>query len=229
MNAIITGATQGIGKAIALKLAQHGYNLGVCARNENDLQQLKTELQLYGNQVFTMVADCSKKEDVLAFAAKATAQFPKIDVLINNVGIYIPANFLDETDEIFEYQMQVNLYATYYLSKHFGKIMRIQQAGHIFNMCSVASIETLANSSSYGVTKAAMLSLNHVLRKELAPYNVKVTSVLPGATLTTSWKGTEIPSEKFVQPSDIADLLYAALNLSSAANVDELIVRPINF
>lgn len=229
MNAIITGATKGIGKAIALKLAQNGYSLAVCARNKADLESLTLELEVYGNQVFAVVADCGCKAEVLDFASKAKQIFSKVDVLVNNVGVFIPGNLLDEEDEVFEQQINVNLNSTYYLSKYFGKIMRLQQSGHIFNICSIASIETLENAGSYGVTKAAMLSLNHVLRKELTPYNVKVTAILPGATHTASWKGTTIPSENFVQPGDIADLLYAALNLSSAANVDELIVKPTNF
>lgn len=229
MNAIITGATKGIGRAIALKLAKNGYNLAICARKKADLESLKLELEVYGNQVFTLVVDCGRKEEVLAFAEKSKIAFTKIDVLVNNVGVFMPVSLLDEEDEIFEQHLNVNLSATYYLSKFFGKVMRLQQSGHIFNICSIASTQAIENAGSYSVTKAAMLSLNHVLRKELAPYNVKVTAILPGATRTESWKGTTIPSEKFVQSDDIADLLYAALNLSSAANVDELIVKPIIF
>jgi 3-oxoacyl-[acyl-carrier protein] reductase len=107
--------------------------------------------------------------------------------------------------------------------------MREQQHGHIFNICSVASLQAVDNAGSYSVTKAALLSLNNVLRKELAQYNVKVTAVLPGSTLTASWEGTQISQEKFVQPYDIADSLYTILNLSSGANVDELILTPLKF
>lgn len=229
MNAVITGATKGIGKAIAKKLAQSGYNLAICARTETDLNDLRNELKTLNVSVFTMVADCSSKKDVLSFCEFAKSSLNQIDVLVNNAGVFLPGNLLDETDETFELQQNLNTNSTYYFSKFFGKIMRSQASGHIFNICSVASKETIDNAGSYSVTKTAMLSLNNVLRKELAQYNVKVTAILPGSTLTASWEGTTISPEKFVQPEDIANSLYSILNLSSGVNVDELILKPLNF
>lgn len=229
MNAIITGATKGIGKAIAVNLAKNGYNLALCARNESDLKLLQQELSIYNTTVFTMVTDCCNKNEVLAFAEAAKLVLPKIDVLVNNVGVFIPGALLDENDESFEQQLQLNLNSAYYLAKYFGKIMRKQQSGHIFNICSTASIEIIENAGSYCVTKAAMLSLNNVLRKELAQHHVKVTAILPGATLTNSWSGTSIPPENFLKPEDIASTLYNILKLGKAANVEELIIKPINF
>lgn len=229
MNAVITGATKGIGKAIALKLAEKGYNLAICARTEADLITLKEELENYGVQIYTMVADCSIKEDVLAFCSFAHNSLVNIDVLVNNAGTFLPGNLLDEADETFELQQHLNINSAYYLGKYVGKIMRKQTKGHIFNICSVASIMVIENAGSYSVTKAAMLSLNNVLRAELAPYNVKVTAILPGSTLTASWDGTNLPPTQFVQPEDVANSLSAILDLSNGANVDELIIKPLNF
>jgi len=229
MNAIITGATKGIGKAIAVKLAQSGYNLAICARTEADLKVLKKELASTNVKIFTMAADCSRKADVMAFCEFAKTCLNTIDVLVNNAGTFLPGTLLDESDHVFELQQNLNTNSTYYFSKYFGKIMRNQQLGHIFNICSIASKETVENAGSYCVTKAAMLSLNNVLRKELAQYNVKVTAILPGSTLTASWEGTTINPDKFVQPEDIANTLYSILNLSSGVNVDEIILKPLNF
>lgn len=229
MNAVITGATKGIGKAIAIKLANQGYNLAICARTAQDLNSLQQELQHTKVSIFTMVVDCSRKDEVLAFCVFAEQSLNKVDVLVNNVGTFLPGSLLDEADEVFEQQQRINVNAGYYLAKYFGKIMRTQLFGHIFNICSVASIETIENAGSYSVTKAAMLSLNNVLRKELAQYNVKVTAILPGATLTASWEGTNLPLSQFVQPEDIANSLYSILNLSTGVNVDELILKPLNF
>ncbi|TKC08120.1 SDR family oxidoreductase [Pedobacter polaris] len=229
MNAIITGATKGIGKAIALKLAIKGYNLAVCARTETDLQLLKDELAQYNVKVIALKADMGNKDEIYNFCNEVKSSFNNVDVLINNAGVFMPGSILDEEDKNFEYQGMVNVNATYYLSKYFGKMMRSQRNGHIFNICSVASLETIENASSYCVTKTAMLSLNNVLRKELAQYNVKVTAILPGSTLTASWEGTEINPDKFVQPEDIANSLYSILTLSSGVNVDEIILKPLNF
>ncbi len=229
MNAVITGATKGIGRAIALKLASHGYNLAICARNEQELLALKKELEHSNVKVLTKVTDCSEKAEVLAFCEFVATAFGQVELLINNVGTFVPGSLLDEPDEAFEQQQRLNVNAAYYFSKFFGKMMRAQKAGHIFNICSVASVETIADAGSYTVTKTAMYSLNNVLRKELAQYNVKVTAILPGSTLTASWDGTTLPPEQFVQPEDIANSLYTILTLSKGVNVEELILKPLNF
>ncbi|MEH3112969.1 SDR family NAD(P)-dependent oxidoreductase [Pedobacter terrae] len=229
MKAVITGATKGIGKAIAIKFAQNGYDLILVARGLDDLNKLKEELTPYGNAVFIYAADFSIKEEVYAFLSSTTINLDHVDVLINNVGIFLPGSMLDEDDEIFEKQQYLNTNATYYLSKFFGKKMRSVKWGHIFNICSAASNVPAKNAGSYSVTKAAMLSLNHVLRQELAPHHVKVTAFLPGATKTSSWEGTTIPDEKFVQPEDIAETLFTILNLSKGVNVDEVLITPLDF
>jgi len=229
MNAVITGASKGIGKAIALKLAQQGYNLAICARNEAELHEFATELQVFNVSILVLVVDCSEKEQVISFFNQVQLEMGNVDVLVNNVGVFLPGNLLDEPDEIFEKQQQLNLNSAYYLSKNFGKMMREAKSGHIFNICSIASLQVIENAGSYTVTKTAMLSLNNVLRKALAEFNVKVTAILPGSTLTDSWKGTTIPKETFVQPEDIANSLYSILGLSSGVNVDEIVLTPLKF
>jgi 3-oxoacyl-[acyl-carrier protein] reductase len=229
MNAVITGATKGIGRAIALKLAQNGYNLAICARNKTELQAFNLELQQMGIKVIAVVTDCSDKRQVVEFFNQVKTGMQKVDVLVNNAGVFLPGNILDEADEAFEQQQLLNINAAYYLGKYFGKMMRDVKSGHIFNICSIASKHVVENAGSYTVTKAAMLSLNYVLRKELAAYNVKVTAILPGSTLTASWVGTNIPADKFVQPEDIANSVYSILSLSNGVNVDELVLTPLKF
>jgi len=229
MKAIITGATKGIGKAIAIALAKSGYDIIACARNAAELESFEREIKGFGVDVLAIKADCSKKEEVLAFLAKATVFAPKVDVLVNNVGVFNPGSLLDEADEVFELQQQTNVNAAYYLSKNIGKMMREQGFGHIFNICSVASKMPVENAGSYSVTKAAMLSLNYVLRRELAPHQVKVTAIIPGSTYTASWEGTSLDQAKFVQPEDVAKAVITILDLSDGANVDELTITPSNF
>lgn len=229
MKAIITGVTKGIGKAVAIALAKNGYDIIGCARNTADLAVFETEIKSYGVEVLAIKADCSKKEEVLAFVEKALVFAPKVDVLVNNVGVFFPGSLLDETDDVFEMQQEINVNAPYYISKKIGQLMRTQGFGHIFNICSVASKAPVENAGSYSVTKAAMLSLNHVLRSELAPHNVKVTAIIPGSTYTASWEGTTIDQAKFVQPEDVAKSVVAVLSLSDGVNVDEIVLKPLNF
>jgi 3-oxoacyl-[acyl-carrier protein] reductase len=229
MNAIVTAATKGMGRAIALKLAAHGYNLSICARNQKELDAFQKELQSQGVNVISFKADLSIKPEVYNFCEYTAKHMDKIDVLVNNAGTFFTGEVLDETDDQFETLLNLNLAASYYCTKFVGKMMREQRSGHIFNICSVASKKIAENAGTYSVTKAAMYSLNNVFREELSKYNVKVTAVLPGSTLTASWEGTDIPAERFVQPEDVAETIYNVLQLSSGANVDEVTISPVHF
>lgn len=228
MKALITGATRGIGKAIAMTLAASGYDIATCARNATELETLRKELIDYNVNVIAVIADGTKKEEVYTFCNTVQDTWGHIDVLVNNAGMFLMGSIFDEPDEQFEKQLALNLTANYYLSKFFGKIMRTRKAGHIFNICSVAGLSPAQNAGSYSVTKSALLSLNSVIRQELAPFHVKVTAILPGATLTSSWDDdNEHPASGFIKPQDIADVILSALSLSEHANVDEIIIRPI--
>jgi 3-oxoacyl-[acyl-carrier protein] reductase len=229
MNALVTGATKGIGRAIALKLAKEGYDLSICARNEKELIDFARELENSGIRVVYLTTDCANKVAVKRFCEYTARELGDIDVLVNNVGTFLPGLLLDEEEANFDIQLQLNLYAPYILSRFFGKRMRDRGFGHIFNICSVASKEIVKNAGSYSVTKAALFSLNNVLRQELTPYNVKVTAVLPGSTYTASWEGTVLPKEQFVQPEDIANTISTILKLSVGVNVDEVILKPQDF
>lgn len=228
MNAIVTGGTKGMGKAIALKLARAGYNLAVCSRLQSEIDDFCSELTgKYPINAVGLQTDCADKEQVQNFANFVQQHFVNVDVLVNNAGLYIPASILDESDDNLYQQLQVNLHSAYLLSKFFGKKMRELKSGYIFNICSVASIKPVVAAGSYSVTKAALLSLTKVLRQELMVHNVKVTAILPGSTLTDSWGETTIPSEQFVSVDDIADAVLMCLNSSRGANVEELVITPI--
>lgn len=229
MRAIVTGGTKGIGKAIACKLAAEGYDLAVCARSYSALEALKTEFQHYGIEVLIFVADCSVKQEVLDFCSYIQERWSKIDVLVNNVGMFSPNSFLEEEDKDFESMLNINLLSTYYLSKRIGNQMKNQGFGHIFNIVSVNALTNQQQGRSYGVTKSAMLSLNNVTREQLTPFKVKVTAIIPGETLTNSWEGTTIPEDQFVKPEEIAEILVSVLKLGTNTQVDEIVLKPLNF
>ena len=229
MNAIVTGATKGIGLSIVKHLAANNYNLALCARHFGDLENLKKELTAsYPDITVTIIAaDFSKQKDVQAFADSANESFPFIDVLINNAGIFIPSKLMDENDDDLQRQMQINVFSPHYLSKYFGRKMQQAGKGHIVNICSISSVKPTLAAGSYTISKMALLGLTKILREELMPQGVKVTAVLPGSTLTSSWEGTTIPAGRFIDPDDIARSVIACLNMSAGANVDEIIIRPL--
>lgn len=229
MNAIITGATKGIGRAIVMELAANNYNIIFCARDEKEVQILQNELtSKYSHlQFFGMRADMEESSDVRDFAEFAIGSVGHVDILINNAGLYIPSGIIEEDTECLQRQMQVNVFAPHYLSKFFASRMIEAGKGHIVNICSIASLEPVVRAGSYSISKTALLGLNKALREELRLAGIKVTAVLPGATLTDSWTGTELPKDWFILPEDVAKSIINCLQMSSGANIDEIIIRPL--
>ena len=229
MNAIITGATKGIGRALVMHLAANNYNLALCARNANEIENLIAELKtLYPEQrFFGEATDLEKRSEVEAFAESALGKLITVDLLINNAGLFLPSGLMDEAPDALERQMKVNVHTPHFLCKFFAKEMIHQKKGHIVNICSIASLNLLTGSASYSISKAALLSLTRLLREELMPSGIRVTAVLPGATLTDSWAGTTLPSDRFVLPEDVAKAIFNAILMSEGANVDEIIIRPL--
>jgi len=227
-NALITGATKGMGRSIAIAFAQQGINLAVCSRNLTDLQAFKAELHQINPEVavFTAVADGSNKAQLLQFAAEAEKELGAISIIVNNLGMYTFSSILDDADDAFEKTINTNLAPAYHLYRYFGKKMMAAKHGHIFNICSVAALNPIAEAGAYSVTKTALLGLNKVMRLEMQAHNVKVTAIIPGSTLTDSWKGTTVDKDTMVSPEDIASAIVNIYKMSPGANVDEMIIKP---
>ncbi len=228
MNAIITGASQGIGKAIAEKLAENGCHLALCSRSIEKLAALKMELsQAYPNiNIYVESVDVSNKAAVIKFASNALKEFKNIDFLINNAGTFIPGSICNEEDGNMEKMIETNLYSAYHLSKAIVPSMIKQKKGHIFNMCSIASQMAYDNGGSYSISKFALLGFSKCLREEMKPHNVKVTHLMPGATRTPSWDGVDLPDERFIPAKDIAEIVWSTYTLSQSTNIEDIVVRP---
>lgn len=224
---LVTGGTKGIGRAIIERFAKEGFDIFTCARSERDLVSLKAHLEENhpGIQVSAIVADLSKKEEVQRFS-NAVKEIGIPDVLVNNTGIFLPGAVHNEPEGNFELMMNTNLFSAYYLTRAFVKEMIKRKSGHIFSMGSIAGLTAYPNGGSYAVTKWAMLGMTKCLREELKPHQVKVTSILPGATLTDSWAGVDLPMERFVRAQDVAESVWGAYNLSPQTVVEEIIIRP---
>jgi len=228
-NALITAATKGIGRSIAIALAKEGINLAICSRHDADLAAFRSELVAINPdiQIFTAAADCSIKQDLLQFAGAAEQRLGFISIIVNCVGMFEQSSILDDAEDTFEKHINTNLAPAYHLYRYFGKTMMATGQGHIFNICSVVSLNPDAAAGSYSVTKYALLGLNKVMQQEMQPYGVKVTAVIPGSTFTESWKDAEVDKDKMVLPEDIASAIVNIYKMSPGANVDELIIKPV--
>lgn len=225
---VVSGGTKGIGRAIIEKFCSHGFEAVTCSRNKTDLQQLKEEMETTypGTNIEVYQADLSNKEEVAAFAdfIKKSGKVP--DVLVNNTGVFIPGQVHTENDGVLEQMIETNLYSAYRLSRALVGDMISKKEGHIFNMCSIASITAYNNGGSYSISKFAMLGMSKALREELKDKGIRVTAVMPGATLTASWEGVDIPAERFMKSQDVAEACWAAWNMSKYSVVEEIVIRP---
>jgi short-subunit dehydrogenase len=228
MNIVITGGSKGMGKALATKYAIAGNKVFICARNENDLSNTASEINKKNSyaHVQYFAADISLKASAEEFAGWLETQNIIPDILINNAGQFIPGSIYNESDGLLEKMIAANLYSAYNLTRALLPSMMKKKSGHIFNMCSIASLSAYNNGGSYSISKYALMGFSKNLREELKPHNIKVTTVYPGAVYTASWEGSGIEPERIMEVSDVTEMIYAASLLSPQACVEDIIIRP---
>lgn len=228
-NIIVSGASRGIGRAIALKFAEQGFAVAVTARNKVQLEDLGEEVNKVAPGLPHLFVSCdmSDKEQVMAFAEGVLKQWHGVEILVNNAGTFLPGQILDEPEDTLEKLIKTNLFSAYHLSRAVIPGMVRLRHGHVFNMCSVASLFAYPNGGSYSISKFALLGLSKTLREELKPYHIKVTSLMPGATLTDSWAGVQLSESRFMKPEDIAQLIFDIYHLSPNTVIEEVLLRPV--
>jgi len=228
MNCIITGASRGLGKAMAERFAAAGYDLYLTSRDGAKLAAAAAELsaRYSASTVHSYPADMGEKSQVEAFAHWIAESGASADVLINNAGQFIPGSVHDEPEGALETLMAVNLYSAYHLTRRLLPAMIARRSGHIFNICSVASIKAYPNGGAYSITKHALAGFSANLREEMKPYGIKVTTVYPGAAYTDSWAASGIDPQRFMTAADVAEMVFSASRLSPQATVEEILMRP---
>lgn len=226
--AVITGGTKGIGRATVEKFAAADFDIVTCARNQDQLDNLVFELKnKYPNvRIYAEKADLAQKDEVLAFAEVIKELNQPIDMLLNNTGVFFPGSIHSEEEGNLEMMIETNLYSAYYLTRALIGDMMKRKSGHIFTTGSIAGIQAYPNGGSYGISKFALLGFTKALREEMKPHGIRVTSILAGATYTSSWEGVDLPLDRFMKAEDIADAIFSAHALSPNTVVEEIILRP---
>jgi len=227
MTVFITGASRGIGYAIAAEFAAQGHNLLLTSRNDLALYKAMESLQTNypGCSVRAKAFDLSVKEGAQAAASWCLEQAVP-DILVNNAGLFEPGSVHNEPDGILEHQLATNLFSAYHLTRAVVPAMMKRKSGHIFNMCSIAALDAYPNGGAYSVSKFALYGFSKNLREEMKPHGIRVTAVHPGAVLTDSWAGYDNSSKRIMEAADIAKLVYSASQLSAQACVEDILVRP---
>lgn len=231
MNIFISGAGSGIGEAMAWAFAKDAHKLILHAKSESGLPRVaEAILAKYPKvQVHCLYADLSTKEKRQTLLAELKSLLDDgLHILLNNAGVFLSCSCeAQDSPELLEYSWQINVASVLEVTRELLPLMRKTGAGHIFNMCSIASLRAYPQGLVYGISKYALKGFSDNLREELRAERIKVTTILPGATWSKSWTGMESLKSEMMQAEDLAKMAYMASKLSAQAVVEEIIMRPL--
>jgi len=224
---VITGASQGIGRALAEAFSKEQKSqIVLVSRNKEKLDEVASLCSKNGAETLVLPCDVTQMSDVAVMGEEVKSKWGVPDVLINNAGLFQPGSLLDMEATSFQQQVDVNLSSAFFVTKAFLADMVEQGRGSIFYMASVASIRAYAGGAAYCAAKHGLLGLARCVREETKKHGIRVTALLPGATFTPSWEGVDLPEERFMPASDIAQAVLDIHNMTNRTVVEEIILRP---
>jgi 3-oxoacyl-[acyl-carrier protein] reductase len=230
-TALVTGATEGIGRATAFALGRAGYRVGVCARTEPNVRQLLAELRSEGIEAAGAPADVGLPDQAAAMVEAVTRSIGEIGVLVNNAGVLIARPFEELTLEDWDVTMSTNVRSLYLVTRAVLPPMRSRKQGSIVNVASLAGRNGFAGGTAYTASKHAVLGFSRSLMLEVRKDNIRVIAICPGSVDTSLLRDQPMlksePS-RILQPEDVAASILHALTLSERALVSELDIRPTN-
>ena len=215
--ALVTGAGKGIGRAIAIALAQEGVSIGLIARTEKDLQNVAAEVAALGVKTSIAIADVSDINSVNAAVESIQKNLGNIDILINNAGTAAFGKFLELSPAAWENQVKVNLFGVYYVTRAVLPQMIEKQSGDIINISSTAGLKGNAITSAYSASKFAVMGLTESLMMEVRKHNIRVSALTPSTIVTDLAKSANLINnneDKMIHPEDFAELIVAHLKLN---------------
>ena len=235
---LITGATSGIGEACAIAFAEQGYKLILTGRRSDRLDKLSSKISdQYNTSCLTLNFDVRSKEEVEKQLSTIDESWRNIDVLINNAGLSLGLNPIQEGSlSDWDTMIDTNIKGLLYITKIVSNWMVSRKKGHIVNLGSIAGKETYANGNVYCATKHAVDSLNKAMRIDLLPYGIKVTAIHPGAVDTefseVRFKGDLDRASKVYEgfeplhAQDIAETIWFIVSRPAHVNINDLVIMP---
>jgi hypothetical protein len=215
-SVIITGGSSGIGRAFALKCARDGAKVLIAARRENKLQKVVAEIENLGGKGYYKSTDVTKPDQVKELFKHAVETFGCVDVVFNNAGLGFVKRIYELSDDEIAKMVNVNVLGMSYVAKYAAQVMKEQKRGHLINTSSLAGLITLPQWSVYVATKWAVTGLTDSIRQELKPFNVKVSSLHPGAVDTEFFSSDKAnidlsELEQAIKPGEVAEAVYEAI------------------
>jgi 3-oxoacyl-[acyl-carrier protein] reductase len=230
-TAIVTGATEGIGRATAFALGRAGYKIGALARTEAKIRELVALLKKEGIEAAGASADVGRPDQVTPAMDQLTRTLGDPDVLVNNAGVLIAKPFQELTLEDWDTTMSTNVRSLYLVSRAVVPAMRRRRSGTIVNVASLAGRNGFAGGTAYTASKHAVLGFSRSLMLELRKENIRVITILPGSVATDLLRDQPMlksDPNKILQPEDVAGTILHSIQLPERALVSELDVRPTN-
>lgn len=223
---VITGASRGIGRSIALEFAKNDYFLALCSRSSKNLEKLENDIKNINNNYLTSSFDIRREEEVNDFIKELTAKKSRINILINNAGTAHISSVEETSPEMWDEIMDVNLKSTFLMVR--SSLPFMSSGDHIINIGSNASKIGFPNWSAYCASKFGMLGFTNSLREELRGRNIKVSAVLPGPTNTGLWKTLdgEWNTNAMIDPGIVAKTVFNVATQPENANIDEIDIVP---
>lgn len=224
--ALVTGGSKGIGKAVGKLLAHEGAKVILVARNADELESARTELNKAGGTVYTYCADVGSNDEVTRIINKICTKFERLDILINNAGIGIFAPVTDFKVEDWHRLMNTNLHGPFYMIRAVLPQMIRQREGAIINIASLAAKNSFANGAAYCASKAGLVALSECLMLEVRYYNIKVSVILPGSVATDFGSGSA-NKNWMLNPEDIAQQAINIIKSKENALISHIEMRPL--
>lgn len=225
-TAIITGASRGIGKSIALALAKEGCSIVAGARDELRLNELKAQVEALGTKCETAIVDLRRMSDLKALLSAAQNTFGTVDILINNAGVIFNDGVAGVTEEQWDATMDVNLKAQFFLAQGALELMKNNpNGGYIINISSTVAFGAKPGVTSYSVSKYAVTGMSEALYQDAKSFGVKVSTIYPGVTDTEMLRGQDMPCgpSQWMLPEDIADCTLFLLKSSRRMVVKDIV------
>jgi 3-oxoacyl-[acyl-carrier protein] reductase len=229
--ALVTGAGKGIGKAVALALANEGVQVGLMARTEKDVKAVTDEISRLGVKAAYVTADVSDRTQVEAAVEQLKQALGNVDILINNAGTATFGNFLELDPEVWENQIKVNVFGVYYTTRAVLPQMIERKTGDIVNISSTAGKSGSPVTSAYAASKFAVFGLSESLMQEVRKHNIRVTALAPSTIVTELAHSANLikgDPERVMHPEDFAELIIAQLKLNRRVFVKEASIFSTN-
>lgn len=226
--AIITGASSGIGRAVALALAAAGATVSLAARSQQNLDILAHDISRGGSRVLAFSTDVGNEAQIEQLVTRTYAECGRLDILVTSAGGAMFGPISESRTEDWDTMININLRGTYLCCKHALKVMIPQGCGHILNVLSIASQAILPGSTGYTASKFGALGLTKVIAAEVRSLGIKVTAVIPGAVDTPLWdsSGSTLDRGKMLSPTDVANAMLAIIAQPPTIHTDEIVLMP---